>query len=632
MSRDAPEWLCQIDGRQIGPLSSIQVRKLIRAGTLEPHHQIRRANEDEWQPAGAFDDLFGGSDSSSVPPLGESAKRLKKTQRRERLTGIAILLLLLFVGLPAAVILYLNPAVHEYVQTIGTQEEVIAPALATIRDPEGTREDVERAEEELVAYGRRSIPFLYDLIQENPDDAEDLEGPATRAYSVLIELSEVGYVFAVRRLNHTDPDVRYAAARVIGRLAEDDGEDRVYRLTPVVPLLLDPYEKVRRRARYEIGEGRYRGGFPSNPEFAEFVANHLVEHGLTNTDPAIRSSALIYLSGLAETVDLSTHAGTAESLLEDSPNFEVKRTAAAFLSSLGGNEVLEYALDDSNEDVQSAAALAATDRVSSKSEGDTLTAVFARILENSEQYRAPHWKPEGTEGADVKTVRALGRLADTNDAALSVLVDTATTHPRDDIQRAAIGQLRFRAEDHYDVCTTALLDALKDENAITRRSASWSLVHIEPFQLEWIVAIGDSIDAESMETLGKNEALKSQIMNASVEDRQAAAEALSTWLGSLEGTDEVPVHFKRGALECAELLGLCQPTGKAAVIYWTFQLPVASSTQERMECAYGLRALVEEFPEALEVLQAERDNSALHGEYREFLDSLIGSFRTEDAP
>jgi hypothetical protein len=51
-------WFCLIDGKQLGPIEPAKLKQLADAGTLSPHHKVRREDMEQWNEAGQVNGLF----------------------------------------------------------------------------------------------------------------------------------------------------------------------------------------------------------------------------------------------------------------------------------------------------------------------------------------------------------------------------------------------------------------------------------------------------------------------------------------------------------------------------------------------------------------------------------------------
>lgn len=81
----AAEWFWKISGKELGPLSSLQLKAMAEKGRLKPEHPVRQGAEGAWVPAGRVKGLFAQevspaavSDSTDVPvakPLEKAAAK-----------------------------------------------------------------------------------------------------------------------------------------------------------------------------------------------------------------------------------------------------------------------------------------------------------------------------------------------------------------------------------------------------------------------------------------------------------------------------------------------------------------------------------------------------------------------------
>jgi hypothetical protein len=62
----AAEWFCIISGEAVGPLSSQQLRAMVRQGKLKAEHPIRQGTAGPWVPAGRVKGLFPSDHASPV--------------------------------------------------------------------------------------------------------------------------------------------------------------------------------------------------------------------------------------------------------------------------------------------------------------------------------------------------------------------------------------------------------------------------------------------------------------------------------------------------------------------------------------------------------------------------------------
>ena len=64
---DPIQWFYAKDGRQLGPVSSADMRRLAEQGVLGPDDLIWREGLEDWVPASRIKNLFAGSGSGSAP-------------------------------------------------------------------------------------------------------------------------------------------------------------------------------------------------------------------------------------------------------------------------------------------------------------------------------------------------------------------------------------------------------------------------------------------------------------------------------------------------------------------------------------------------------------------------------------
>ncbi len=69
----AAEWFCKISGKEVGPLSSQQLKALVTKGTLAPEHRVRRGTEGGWVLAGRVKGLFP-SDVPVAQPISKASE------------------------------------------------------------------------------------------------------------------------------------------------------------------------------------------------------------------------------------------------------------------------------------------------------------------------------------------------------------------------------------------------------------------------------------------------------------------------------------------------------------------------------------------------------------------------------
>ena len=51
-------WFYEINGREAGPISTVQLQLMANSGMLQPQHKIRKENSDQWSVAGEVRGLF----------------------------------------------------------------------------------------------------------------------------------------------------------------------------------------------------------------------------------------------------------------------------------------------------------------------------------------------------------------------------------------------------------------------------------------------------------------------------------------------------------------------------------------------------------------------------------------------
>eukprot|EP00913_Durusdinium_trenchii_P005627 g5245.t1 len=79
MSRAAAEFYCLIEGKESGPFTVTQVKKLARSGNLKKTDQVRKSNSESWTEASQFSGLF-------EDPSSKRRKSNKPSSRRRRST------------------------------------------------------------------------------------------------------------------------------------------------------------------------------------------------------------------------------------------------------------------------------------------------------------------------------------------------------------------------------------------------------------------------------------------------------------------------------------------------------------------------------------------------------------------
>jgi len=90
----ASEWFCEISGRQLGPLSSQQLRAMAEQGRLMPEHRVRQGAEGPWVPAARVKGLFQGDATPAPPrpvkPVDPSAASPSETPKARPTTSKAV--------------------------------------------------------------------------------------------------------------------------------------------------------------------------------------------------------------------------------------------------------------------------------------------------------------------------------------------------------------------------------------------------------------------------------------------------------------------------------------------------------------------------------------------------------------
>lgn len=72
----AQQWYCRISGKQYGPLSGQQLKKLATTGKLKPEDGVRRESDEKWAPAGKVKGLFSekpAAQATAEKPQAKSA-------------------------------------------------------------------------------------------------------------------------------------------------------------------------------------------------------------------------------------------------------------------------------------------------------------------------------------------------------------------------------------------------------------------------------------------------------------------------------------------------------------------------------------------------------------------------------
>jgi hypothetical protein len=60
-------WFYEIDGREGGPISTVQLQLMANSGMLQPQHKIRKENSEQWSVAGDVRGLFAPAQPANVP-------------------------------------------------------------------------------------------------------------------------------------------------------------------------------------------------------------------------------------------------------------------------------------------------------------------------------------------------------------------------------------------------------------------------------------------------------------------------------------------------------------------------------------------------------------------------------------
>ncbi len=74
-SSSSASWICEIDGKEFGPLTAQQVRGLAKAGRLKPTHRIRKLPQLQWMLAKQIRGLFGGSETAKKNKTADAPSR-----------------------------------------------------------------------------------------------------------------------------------------------------------------------------------------------------------------------------------------------------------------------------------------------------------------------------------------------------------------------------------------------------------------------------------------------------------------------------------------------------------------------------------------------------------------------------
>ena len=69
-------WFYEIDGREGGPISTVQLQLMANSGMLQPQHKIRKENSEQWSVAGDVRGLF-----APTQPVGLSGWTSKDLHR-----------------------------------------------------------------------------------------------------------------------------------------------------------------------------------------------------------------------------------------------------------------------------------------------------------------------------------------------------------------------------------------------------------------------------------------------------------------------------------------------------------------------------------------------------------------------
>ncbi len=72
------EWFCQMAGRELGPLSSQQIKMMAASGRLQPADSIRQGANGPWLPAARVKGLFPAAGNSPARKNGQQAPAAKK--------------------------------------------------------------------------------------------------------------------------------------------------------------------------------------------------------------------------------------------------------------------------------------------------------------------------------------------------------------------------------------------------------------------------------------------------------------------------------------------------------------------------------------------------------------------------
>jgi hypothetical protein len=109
-SEDQPEWYFDIQGEQVGPLTTAQVYELIDSGRLSEHDQVWDPAAQGWKPAGQFFDFAPAAlppPAKAMRPSRQNAVSPDATQAREKpwyresgaIIGVLSLLVTVVIGL-----------------------------------------------------------------------------------------------------------------------------------------------------------------------------------------------------------------------------------------------------------------------------------------------------------------------------------------------------------------------------------------------------------------------------------------------------------------------------------------------------------------------------------------------------
>ena len=124
------EWYLARDGRQYGPLSNLELLKLIDLGHLKPHDLLWRGGFSEWRPAtGVFPELQEFPNPSHTDPVGsiivgEPLVAEKPPEHRAiSQKALVLALFLIFVLSGAASYAYFRSDWHSSVPNFASPEE-----------------------------------------------------------------------------------------------------------------------------------------------------------------------------------------------------------------------------------------------------------------------------------------------------------------------------------------------------------------------------------------------------------------------------------------------------------------------------------------------------------------------------